>query len=230
MQEIQTYRHELKYDIDRSVYLSLRQRLKAIMLPDPHTGTNGTYTIRSIYFDTMSNKALREKIDGAQKREKFRIRFYNDDLSSIFLEKKQKIDSLCLKSDAAISEAECRDILDGNLDFMMDHRNGLVRELYCKIKGQGLKPRVLVSYTREPYVYAPGNVRVTFDSKIRTTLSPREFLEKNVSDICSTDTPFQMILEVKYDAFLPEIISLLLQSEGIRQTEFSKYGICRRFG
>ncbi len=230
MEETPCFRHELKYDIDRAEYLALRQRLRAVMKPDPHAGADGTYTIRSIYFDNIEDKALREKIDGVQKREKFRIRYYNDNLSSIFLEKKQKIDNLCLKTDALISERECRDILSGSLDFMKEHREELVRELYCKMKSQGLRPRVLVSYTREPYIFSAGNVRVTFDSKIRTTLYHRTFLEEKVNDIISTDTPFQIILEVKYDTFLPEIISLLLQSEGIRQTAFSKYGICRRYG
>lgn len=224
------FRHELKYDIDYGTYLALRQRLRPVMKPDPHTGQDGRYTIRSIYFDNLQDKALREKIDGVQKREKFRIRYYNDDFSFITLEKKQKIDSLCLKSDAPITQEECRRIFSGDLDFMMEHPQELVRELYCKMKSQCLAPRVLVSYTREPYIYAPGNVRITFDSKVRTTLWHRQFLEPTVRDISATDEPGQMILEVKYDAFLPEIIAMLLQSQGIRQGAFSKYGACRRFG
>ena len=95
---------------------------------------------------------------------------------------------------------------------------------------QGLRPRVLVSYVREPYVFPAGNVRVTFDSRIRTTLFHREFLTEQVSDISATDAPGDMILEVKYDAFLPELIQDLIQVPGIRQQAFSKYGACRRFG
>ena len=97
------------------------------------------------------------------------------------------------------------------------------------MKHQQLRPKVLVSYIREPYVYAAGNVRVTFDSCIRTSLFQTDFLEPSVSDILATE-PGHMVLEVKYDAFLPEIISCLLQTEGIRQQAFSKYGACRRFG
>ena len=82
----------------------------------------------------------------------------------------------------------------------------LVKELYAKMRYQRLVPRVLVSYVREPYIYKPGNVRVTFDSRIRTTLFNREFLTENVNDISATDNPEDMILEVKYDAFLPAVI------------------------
>ena len=69
------------------------------MKPDEHTRADGRYVIRSIYFDNVHDKALREKINGVQKREKFRIRYYNDDFSFLTLEKKIKRSSLCMKID-----------------------------------------------------------------------------------------------------------------------------------
>ena len=113
---------------------------------------------------------------------------------------------------------------------MKEHPQELVKELYAKMHYQRLKPRVLVSYVREPYIYPAGNVRVTFDSQIRTSLFHREFLTERVVDISATDTPQDMLLEVKYDAFLPEIIQDMIQVPSIRQQAFSKYGACRRFG
>ena len=224
------YRHELKYDIAYTDYLAMRFRLQKIMQSDPHASSDGLYQIRSIYFDNSDDKALREKVDGIEKREKFRIRYYNDDFSFITLEKKMKINDLCLKIDAPITEKECRKILSGDLAFMRGHPDGLVQELYAKMFYQRLRPRVLVSYVREPYIYRPGNVRVTFDSMIRTTLFHQEFLTKEVLDISVTNRPQDMILEVKFDAFLPEIIQDVIQTNGIRQQAFSKYGACRRYG
>ncbi|MBE5858251.1 MAG: polyphosphate polymerase domain-containing protein [Lachnospiraceae bacterium] len=230
MQQEKHYRHELKYSISYSEYLAMRGRLGMVMEKDPHTNEAGLYQIRSIYFDNSDDKALREKIDGIEKREKFRIRYYNDDFSFITLEKKMKIDNLCLKYDARITKEECQRILDGDLDFMKGHKEELVRELYAKMQYQRLKPRVLVSYIREPYIYKAGNVRVTFDFAIRTSLYSQNFLTDEVTDISATDTPSDMILEVKYDAFLPEVIKSLIQIKGARQQAFSKYGACRRFG
>ena len=230
MEQKNHYRHEHKYSITHSEYLAMRGRLKAIMQTDPHVDSTGHYQIRSIYFDNGDDKALREKIDGIGKREKFRIRYYNDDLSFITLEKKMKINDLCLKFDAAITEEECRQILRGDTAFMKEYPQEIVRELYAKMKYQGLKPRVLVSYVREPYIYKAGNVRITFDSQIRTSLFHREFLEETVFDISATDTPQDMLLEVKYDAFLPGVIQDIIQTPGIRQQAFSKYGVSRRFG
>ncbi len=151
-------------------------------------------------------------------------------MTFLLFEKKIKHNNLCMKLDADITEGECRDILKGRTEHMNGHPNMLVRELAEKMKTQQLRPRVLVSYVREPYIYAAGNVRVTFDSQIRTSLFHREFLEQNVQDISATDSVQDMILEVKYDEYLPDIISCLIQTEGIRQQAFSKYGVCRRFG
>lgn len=227
MQE--AYRHELKYAIDMGTYLALRARLRPVMKPDSHALEDGSYTIHSIYFDNADDKALREKLSGTPQREKWRIRWYNDDLSFIRLEKKLKRDTLCRKLSAPLTEAECRALAGGKTDWMAEHPAPLVRELYGKCRAQQLRPRVLVSYLREPYVYAPGNVRVTFDSRIRTSLYHRDLLD-GTEGICAGDAPGHYILEVKYDAFLPDIIRLLLQCGTARQQAFSKYGACRRFG
>ncbi len=230
MQKSEVWRHELKYKISYVDYLALRSRLHPVMKPDAHAGNDGRYLVRSIYLDNYDDKALREKINGAQRREKFRIRWYNDDLSLIHMEKKMKLNKLCLKLSVPLAEEECRQLCKGNVDWMMDHSSELVKELRCKMTLLQLRPRVVVSYCREPYVYAPGNVRVTFDSHIRTSLFSRSFLEKDMPDISATDIPGEIVLEVKYDNFLPEVIASLLQTEGIRQQAFSKYGACRRYG
>lgn len=224
------YRHELKFQISQVEYEAIRRRLQPVMQRDIHAGVDGHYAIHSIYFDNFNDKALREKVNGVQQREKFRIRYYNNNFSYITLEKKIKHNNLCMKVDASITEAECRAIAAGDTDWMMTHPSGLVRELYCKMKFQQLRPRALVSYVREPYVYAPGNVRVTFDSQIRSSLFHWEFMQDNLHDISATDTPADMILEIKYDAFLPEIIEKLLNLKNVRQQAFSKYGACRRYG
>jgi len=67
------FRHEVKHEISHHDMLVLRQRLKAVMMPDSHS-VNGQYEIRSLYFDSPDDKALREKLDGVNIREKYRLR------------------------------------------------------------------------------------------------------------------------------------------------------------
>lgn len=230
MESTGTYRHELKYSITAADYLALRQRLRRVMQPDPHANADGIYRIHSIYFDNYRDKALREKSNGLQKREKFRIRYYNDDFSHITLEKKIKHNHLSVKVSAPLTQSEFRSILQKPEPWMLQHPQPLVRELYCKMKTQQLRPRVLVSYVREPYIFAAGNVRVTFDSQIRTSLFQTSFANGSLPDISAADTPDGRLLEVKYDAFLPEIVQQLLQTDTLRPQAFSKYGASRRFG
>lgn len=93
---------------------------------------------------------------------------------------------------------------------------------------QGLRPRTIVDYTREPFVYAPGNVRVTLDSNIRTGMNGTDFLNPDCVTIPAGDAP--AILEVKWDSFLPSLIRDLIQVPGTHTSAFSKYAACRIYG
>ena len=79
MENQKHFRHEYKYEIDFFSYQTLRMRLSAVMQRDPHALEDGRYRIHSLYFDNCCDKALREKQDGVNRREKFRLRRYNDD-------------------------------------------------------------------------------------------------------------------------------------------------------
>ena len=220
------YRHEWKHEIAFADLLAIRQRLRAVAVPDPHA-QDGKYLIRSLYFDNPDDKALREKVDGVNRREKFRIRYYNGDLSLIHLEKKSRLNGLGTKFSAPLSAEEARAVVDGKLDWMMDSGRDLVQELYVKMRYQGLRPKTIVDYTREPFIYGPGNVRVTFDYNIRTGLHSTDFLNPDCLTVPAPDAG--IILEVKWDAFLPSVIRDAVQTPGRRVTAFSKYAQCRMY-
>ena len=224
------FRHEMKYEISYADCVYLRQRLRSVLAMDSNVGGDGSYCVNSIYFDNFNDKALREKRNGLAKREKFRIRYYNEDDSYIRLEKKMKFGSLCKKVSAPLTQSECMKLLGGDVSWMLCHASPLINELYCKMRHELLRPRVLVSYIREPYVYRAGNVRVTFDFDIRSTLFHPHFLEGSPADVPVDVDAGKMVMEVKYDEYLPDIILDLIQTVGCRQSAFSKYGACRRFG
>lgn len=224
---ITMYRHEWKHEIDLSDRLAIRQRLGAIAQPDSHA-VNGRYLIRSLYFDTPGDRALREKLDGVSRREKFRLRYYNGDAALIHLEKKSKWGGLGAKESAVLSAGEVQAILEGELEWMARSGRTLVWELHEKMRTQLLRPKTIVDYTREPFVYPPGNVRVTLDSGIRTGLNCSGFLDPDCPTIPAGNAP--AILEVKWDEYLPEIIRAAVQLPGRRTSAFSKYAACRVYG
>ncbi|MGN0115408.1 MAG: polyphosphate polymerase domain-containing protein [Acutalibacteraceae bacterium] len=221
------YRHEWKHEISYGDMLVLRQRLSAVMKRDAHT-IESKYSIRSLYFDNASDKALREKIDGVNVREKFRIRYYNNDISLIHLEKKSKVNGLCLKDSAALSAEQAQAIVNGDYAWMADSGVPLVQELYSKMMSQGLRPKTIVDYLREPFVFAPGNVRVTLDYNIRTGMNCKDFLNRDCITVPAGDAP--IILEVKWDEYLPDIIRDAVQLSNCRVGAFSKYAMCRIYG
>lgn len=211
------YRHELKYSISYSDYLAVRSRIRPVMKTDPHTGSDGRYLIQSVYFDNYMNKALREKNNGLQHREKFRIRYYNGDKNLITLEKKIKHNDLCIKYGEKLTNEDLEMLLKEDHIYVDTEGKPLLKELIIKMTTQLLRPRVLVSYTREPYIYPAGNVRVTFDSDIRSSLYSRNFINDTSAGINTCEDTHEIIMEVKYDDFLPEIIALLIQTGNVRQ-------------
>lgn len=221
------YRHEWKHELSPLDLIPLRTRLCAVMDPDPNA-INGKYMIRSLYFDNLRDKALREKIDGVNQREKFRIRYYNGDTSLIHLEKKTKDNGLGTKFSAPLTAAQAQAVADGNTAWMLSSEYPLVQELYSKMQGEGLRPKTIVDYTREPFIYIPGNVRVTIDYDIRTALNCTDFLDPDCVTIPAGDAP--ILLEVKWDEFLPDIIRDIVQIPGRHVTSFSKYAQCRIYG
>lgn len=235
------FRHEWKHEINASDAAAVRQRLIAVTKPDSHaqdvsisdiSGGSGihryAYIIRSLYFDNLTDKALREKIDGVNMREKFRIRYYNGDAAVIHLEKKRKCNGLTSKESAPLTRGEVQKILCGDYGFMAHSPYTLVAELYHKMRTEGLTPKTIVDYTREPFVYAPGNVRVTLDYNIRTGMSWKDFLNPDCVTIPIGGEV--IIMEVKWDAFLPDIIRDAVQLTGRRAGAFSKYAACRIYG
>ena len=217
-------RHELKYYINVADYAQLRSRLRIVSKPDEHAGTDGGYTIRSLYFDNYNDKVIIDKLSGQSEREKFRLRYYNGDTSFIRLERKRKANRLCYKESAAMTREQCAALLAGRYDVLKDPAVPLWMDLYTKVRYQHLRPRSIVDYRREAYAFRAGNVRVTFDSNIRTSNSVSGFLQPG---LCTIPAAGAILMEIKYDGFLPDLIRDVVQIACRSQTEFSKYVAAR---
>lgn len=221
------FRHEYKHEISLCDRMILSSRLSAVAKKDVHS-LGKAYEIRSLYFDNIKDKALKEKIDGVNIREKFRLRYYNGDTSFIVFEKKSKINGLCAKSSVRVSEEEAEKIAIGDIDWMKESDKELLCEFYSKSKSQGLKAKTIVDYTRQAFTFPAGNVRVTLDYNIRSGMKCVDFLNPNcvTVPVCGDIT----VLEVKWDEFLPDIIRDAVQLENAHTAAFSKYAACRIYG
>ena len=225
---IAAYRHEYKYLAPEYVLQSLEQRVKSILSTDCHAGGGGTYTVRSLYFDDIYNTCFTENRDGTDPREKFRIRIYNNDASRISLELKRKNQGKTQKLSCPLSYERCMAMLNGEIPAIGDGDSFLYKRLVMLMHARGLRPVTIVSYERMPFVWAEGNVRVTFD---RSITSSNEFPLFFSDQLPSRPvlSPDMNLLEVKFDDFLPDFIFEILQTGRLKQTSFSKYYICRKY-
>lgn len=217
----------MKYQITYADMINLRQKLSLVAYRDIHA-SDGCYDIRSLYFDNLYDKALIEKLDGVNKREKYRIRYYNGNTSFIKLEKKSKFNGLCCKQCEIITAEKVKALLNGDIGWMINSESSLLCELYQKINNEVLRPKTIVDYKREAYTYPAGNVRITIDYEIKTGIYCRDFL--NPDCVMLPVAGNTIILEVKWDEFLPDIIKNVIQLGNRRLGAFSKYAACRIYG
>lgn len=216
-------RHEEKHQVNLREDLVLSQRLGKLFPRDPHAGPEGVYQVVSLYFDDPYDTALRQKLDGVNRREKFRLRYYGEAPGFLKLEKKWKVNGLCGKRSARLTVEEGRRLLSGERTFLLERGEPLLLEFASKLTK--LSPKTVVAYRREAFIFAPGNVRVTLDRDIRSG-GPESFFRPE--DLLPA-LPGVTVLEVKYNEFLPEIVSLAVQTPDRRAGACSKYALCRRF-
>lgn len=220
-------RHEIKSCISPAEDRAMSQRLARLFGRDPHAGPSGIYRVSSLYFDTPGDRALREKLNGTDRREKFRLRYYGEDTGFVRLEKKIKASGLCGKRSARLTAGQVQQLLAGDIGFLLESGDSLLIELYSKMQGQRLAPRRIVTYDREAFLWAPGNLRITLDRNLRAGMDLSRFLDPALPHIPMA--PGQTVLEVKYDEFLPELARLAVQLPRGRAEAFSKYAACRRY-
>lgn len=198
------------------------------MQRDPHVRADGSYLIRSAYFDDIHDTCLSENLSGCDPRSKFRIRYYNSDTSWISLEKKSKFRSICSKDSCRLTVEECGLLLNGNIPDVTEDMPAEKKKLFTEMRLRSLVPKVIVTYERIPFVYSAGGVRVTFDRKVTSSKELNRFLTGDY-----TERPVfscgDRILEVKWDEVMPKHIKDILRLEDLNWIALSKYSMGRIF-
>ncbi|MDO4565175.1 MAG: polyphosphate polymerase domain-containing protein [Clostridia bacterium] len=224
------YRHELKFVMTEGEATFLGTRLRLTMAQDAHAARQGgSYFIRSLYFDDPYETGVGEKIAGVEFRDKYRIRIYNLSDSAIKLERKHKNNIYIKKDSISLTRNECEAIIAGEYSFLLHRKEKFAQEMFAAFRLRHLRPKVLVDYDREPYVFPIEDVRVTFDRNIRTSMRPKDIFDPNVITYPATSDPSLAIVEVKFNRYLPAYIRMLLQVDAADHTAASKYVFCRQF-
>ncbi len=219
-------RHELKYHIDYLQYQILRKKMALILKSDPHTGPDGRYHVRSLYFDDFKNSALNEKISGVVPRKKYRLRIYNYSDDYIKFERKTKINQYVFKESVRLTRTEADQIISGNIEFIANSKNSLLRAFYLNNHCNLLHPVVVVEYQREAYVHPVGNTRITFDLNLKTNQGSIDFFDPH-GFVISVPAAQDVILELKYYVALPRHVQGLFPDTIQPASSIGKFAMCR---
>ena len=203
----------------------LQSRMEAALRSDVNEGGSDGYRISSLYFDDIRDSCLQDMVDGVNRRNKYRIRIYNDSLDVIKLEVKSKKNNRIQKRSKTISKAQMESLMRGECIEDGASAKDPATLFNLAIRTQGLRPKVIVTYERKAYVYEPGNVRITLDRNVRASSRVEAFGEKNISYDFLRE--YDKVLEVKYDELIPGFLLQLLELGNMQQSAYSKYQLCR---
>lgn len=221
------YRNEIKFIISKTMAEVLKQRLSLIMSVDNNSyNSDNSYLIRSLYLDNENSDAYYEKMDGVEYRKKYRIRIYNFDDKFIRLECKYKHNNMTSKDQILIDKELCSKIINGKIDEIDLTKDNLLRQFALDYRLNRLNPSIIVDYNRVAFTYHVSDVRITFDSQIKSGMYNYNLFDKNATTYRVIDDN-QMVLEVKFNEILPESIALILQTVPTFRQAFSKFAACR---
>lgn len=222
------YRHEYKFLIDARKKALLIERLKNLIPADSHSGPEGRYWIRSVYFDDIYDSCFNENEGGTNIRAKYRIRIYNVSGDQIRLERKSKQNGMTCKESAKLTREQCDKLISGEGFPISEDMPLVLQQFLVLMKTRVMRAKAIIEYERTPFIYNDGNVRITFDDNISSSLETDRFFEKENSRYPVLSAG-QSLLEVKYDEYLPSFIKNSLEIGSLMQTSFSKYYLGRKY-
>lgn len=229
-ENVKGYRHEQKFIVSEADAELLAIRLRAALPCDPNAEKNGGgYLIRSLYFDDPYNAAVEEKVSGIEFRDKWRIRIYNLSDRTIKLERKHKNGAYIRKDALTLSRRECNALIGGECGFLLYRPEPFAKEAYGAFKTEYLRPKVIVDYDREPFIFPVENVRITIDRNVRTGYLRTDLFDRSLITYPATSFMGQCIVEVKYNAYLDPYVRNLLQMPAAMKSAASKYLYCRQY-
>lgn len=226
---IEFRRLEIKYFVDRPQSTALRRDLECLMRPDEYAGPDGTYKVRSLYFDTPDYMAYHEKLAGVAIRHKLRMRVYGNpsDTNSIRMELKSRYVSFIHKLATDISCEEYELVRQTLHDRVAPPahllRNGVnAREFFRVQRQYNMQPKVIVEYRRRAYERKEiSRTRVNFDDELRASRALDLFGSlRGARRILMCD---RSIFEIKVDGVMPFWLHTLITKYNLQNQAISKY-------
>ena len=191
------YQHQLYYQITPADYSALRTRLSAAA-----PGTGGAACVHMLRFTSY-----RQNLYGSTPR--FTMSYYNNDPTYVILERRMGEE----RTSAMVAEAECRALLSGETDWLLNRPNPVLRDFYDGLTQRMLLPRVLLTFQREVYTLDDPDMWVALDTNVRSSLNHMDFLDPELLARDTADQEGEMRLSISYSDTIPDnVISLFVET------------------
>lgn len=220
-------RQERKFMLTITQKLRFETQLDALLTQDPHNGLEGSYLVRSLYFDTLQDRDYQEKEDGVELRRKIRLRIYDPEAAEAYLEMKQKQGSNQLKRSLKIRRDDAQRLLTGDYAPLLKYKEDFASECYSIMNRDVYLPKTIVEYRRKAYMRPENNIRITIDSQIRALEGHTALLFEPDPGLYPVLDPRKAVLEVKYNYFLLSYIRDIIRSCNQSELAISKYCMAR---
>lgn len=222
MPDLQVHRHEEKYLLNPAQAALLRGALDALLQRDAYSAA-GPYFIRSLYFDTPDDRDYTDKLLGLPERTKLRLRLYDLAADTLKLEIKAKAGSYSHKQTVGVSRAQALALLAGGQPCLGD--TPAARRALLMLHTEHRRPAALVDYQRTAWLLPVERVRITLDERVRAAKSTALF--DPAVPMLGLHSAGAVILEVKYDHYLPRHLRGILSAANGQAMSISKYATAR---
>ena len=130
------------------------------------------------------------------------------------------------KQDCKLNKKNLEYLLKGEFN-KIKFKDELLSKFIIDSKLYKLKPSVIVDYARLAYIYPYSEVRITFDSLIKSGKYD-DFINRDIVRVDCLESD-QIVLEVKYNEMLPEHIQTILNQYNLTLGSLSKFALCEEF-
>lgn len=193
--------HHRRYRLTPEDYEALHTRLIGHGPAAPRSVS--TLYLRS-YLDRMPAYA---EDAAAVPAEKYSLTYYDNDPSFIFLERRRDE----LRTSAMVTEAECRALLAGETDWLLNRQDPLFWDFHEGLHKRMLLPEMQAVYRRETYAAEDIGVWAALDTDIRFSMDYMNFLDPQRVEQGTVRQTGRYLLEVGYTDRIPDHILCLLE-------------------
>ena len=217
------YKNEWKFFCSPFRLDALEYRLKNAFSRDIHSDENAKYVVNSLYFDDCNNTCLNDVEAGNPDRFKYRIRYYNNDLSTLKLERKEKLYGYSRKFETKISKEYAKKIIEKQfVDIFWDTNDKLLKRFLIDFINGNYSPKIITKYERSAFVDDIKNIRITLDRDITSSVDFNNFLSAKCNEY-PLNSGNECVWEIKFNQILPQYIKKICFAKFMSRQTFSKY-------